>query len=97
MRRTAFKRRELFQYFLCRRDYSERVVEIFANQIQSEYYGVNISVSIDGIALEHFSAVPQKNILIQLHHYVNGMQFFTLFYVMIANRMLPLLLHTANI
>ena len=37
MRRTAFKRRELFQYVLCRRDYSERVVAIFAHQIQSEY------------------------------------------------------------
>ena len=35
MRHTAFKRRELFQDVLCRRDYSERVVSIFANQIQS--------------------------------------------------------------
>ena len=31
MRRTDFKQRELFQYVLCRRDYSERVVERFAN------------------------------------------------------------------
>ena len=37
MLHTAFKRRELFQYVLCRRDYAERVVDIFANQIQSEY------------------------------------------------------------
>ena len=36
MRHTAFKRRELFQYVLCRRDYSERVVASFNNQIQSE-------------------------------------------------------------
>ena len=36
MRRTAFKRRELFQDVLCRRDYAERVVASFANQIQSE-------------------------------------------------------------
>ena len=35
MQRTAFKRRELFQYFLCRRDYAERVVANFANKIQS--------------------------------------------------------------
>ena len=34
----------------------------FANQIQSEYYGGNISVSIEGIALEHFSVVSQTNI-----------------------------------
>ena len=36
MLRTAFKRRELFQEFLCLRDYSERVVSSFANKIRSE-------------------------------------------------------------
>ena len=36
-RRTAFKRRESFQYVLCHRDYSERVVAIFYHKIQSEY------------------------------------------------------------
>ena len=35
MRHTAFKRRELFQYVLCRRDYDERVVARFAHKIQS--------------------------------------------------------------
>ena len=35
MRRTDFKRRELFQYVICCREYDERVVAIFANQIQS--------------------------------------------------------------
>ena len=35
MRRTSFKRRELFQDVLCRSDYSERVVASFAHQIQS--------------------------------------------------------------
>ena len=62
LRRTAFKRRELFQDVLCRRDYAERVVASFANQIQSEYYGGNISVSIEDIALDHFSAAPQADI-----------------------------------
>ena len=62
MRHTAFKRRYFFQDFLWRRDYSERIVASFANQIQSEYYGGNISVSIEGIALEHFSEVPQTNL-----------------------------------
>ena len=33
MRRTAFKRRELFQDVLCRRDYDERVVTSFDHQI----------------------------------------------------------------
>ena len=47
---------------LCRRDYFERLVAIFAHQIQSEYYGGNRSVSIEGIALEHFSALTQTEI-----------------------------------
>ena len=41
MRCKAFKRCELFQDVLCRRDYAERVVASFDNQIQSEYYGEN--------------------------------------------------------
>ena len=36
IRRTTFKRRELFQDVLYRRDYAESVVAIFTNQIQSE-------------------------------------------------------------
>ena len=35
MRRTAFKRRELFQDVLCCRDYALMVVASIANQIQS--------------------------------------------------------------
>ena len=35
MRRTAFIRREIFQYVLCRRDYSERLIVSFAYKIQS--------------------------------------------------------------
>ena len=62
MRRTAFKRLELSQDVIYRRDYSERLVASFANQIQSEYYGVNISVSIEGIALDNFSSAPQEDI-----------------------------------
>ena len=58
-RQTMFKRSEQFQDVLCLCDYAERVVAIFVYQIQSEYYGRNISVSIDHIALEHLSASPQ--------------------------------------
>ena len=36
MRRTALKRRGLFQDVLCRRAYAERVIASFANQIKSE-------------------------------------------------------------
>ena len=95
LRRTAFKRCELFQDFPCRRDYAERVVASFDNQIQSEYYGGNRSVYIEGIALEHFSAAPQTDInsstLSRPQHSV-----FISFSLMISNRMLLLLLHTAN-
>ena len=62
LRRTAFKRRELFQDVLCCRVYAERLVASFANQIQSEYYGENRSVSIESIELEHFIAAPQVDI-----------------------------------
>ena len=62
MRLTAFKRHELFQDFLCRRDYAERVVASFANQIKSEYYGGSRSVYIEGIVLGNFSALPKADI-----------------------------------
>ena len=95
MQRTAFKRRELFQDLLCRRDYAERVVAGFSNQIQSEYYGGNRSVSIEGIVLENFIAAPQKDIKSYTLAFPRHAVFHS-FYLMIANRMLPLLLHTAN-
>ena len=95
MRRTAFKRRELFQGVLCRRDYAQRVVARFSNQIQSEYYGGNRSMSIEGLALEHFSAAPQEDInsttSSRPRHSV-----FHFFNLTISNSMVPLLLHTAN-
>ena len=95
MRRKAFKRRELFQDVLCRRDYAERVVASFSNQIQYEYYGGNRSVSIEVIALEHFSAATKADnnsstISCQRHAVFNS------FYMKIENRILPLLQHTAN-
>ena len=56
--KNAFKCRESFQDVLCRCDYDEGVVASFANQIQSKFYFVNISVSIAGITLENFRALP---------------------------------------
>ena len=94
MQRTYFKRRDLFQDFLCRCDYAERLVARFSNQIQSEYYGGNISVSIEGISLEHFSALPKAYV----HSTTQSLQrhaVFHSFYMMIANKMLPLLLYIA--
>ena len=46
IRRTAFKRLELSQDVLCRRDYADKLFASFANQIRPECYGGNISVSI---------------------------------------------------
>ena len=62
MQRTAFKRRELFQDVLCLPDYAERAVVRFANQIESKFYVVNRSVSIEGIVLEHFSEFTKADI-----------------------------------
>ena len=62
LQQKAFKRSELFQDVLRRRDYAERVVASFSNQIKYEYYGGNISVSIEGIALENFIAPLQTDI-----------------------------------
>ena len=56
MCQEAFTSCSDFQDVLCRCDYAERVVASFAHQIRSEYYGGNISVSIEGVSLEQFSA-----------------------------------------
>ena len=61
-RQTAFKHRKSFQDLLCCCDYAERFVASFSNQIKSEYYSGNRSVSIEGIALEHLSVLPQTEI-----------------------------------
>ena len=62
MRRTAFKRHELFQDVLCCSEYAERLVASFDYQIKSEYYGGNRSVSTEGIVSKYFSALPEADI-----------------------------------
>ena len=54
-----FKLCSLFQNGLRCIYYSEIVLASFAHQIQSEYYGVNIYVSIEVILFYHFSAITQ--------------------------------------
>ena len=95
-RHTAFKRRKLSQDVLCRRDYAERVVARFDNKTQPEYYGGNTSMPIEGIASEHFSALPKTDInstTPSRQHHAG----FHSFYPTIANRMPPLLLHTTSV
>ena len=50
-RRKAFSCSITKQDVFCRHDYAKIVVAIFAHQILSEYYGGNISMSIEGIVL----------------------------------------------
>ena len=59
---TEFKCHKSFQDVLCRHGYADKAVTSFDNQIQSSYYGGNISVSTEGISLEYFSALPQTEI-----------------------------------
>ena len=58
-RREEFKHCGYFQDVLCFHDYAEQVVASFAHQIQSEYYGGNRTVYIEGIVLENFSDSSQ--------------------------------------
>ena len=95
-RQTAFKCRESFQDVICCRRYAEKVVASLAHLIQSEYYGGNISISIEGITLEHSSALTQTEINSSTkpcpHHAL-----FHFFCHMIAKHILPLLPHTENV
>ena len=56
----AFKRHSYFQDVFCHSYYVERVAYIFVHQTQSEYYGVNRSVFIEGINLEYFNATDKE-------------------------------------
>ena len=58
----AFEHRGYFHDVMFWRDYEERVVSSFENQIQSEYYGENIFVSIKGVALDQHKTVQQTQI-----------------------------------
>ena len=86
--RKSSKPRKIFQYVLCCRDYYEREVARFSHQIQSEYYYGNRSVSIVGIALK---GRYQFNYKIRS----TSCSVSLFFYLMIANNMLTLLLHTS--
>ena len=78
---------------LCHHDCYERVVSNFAHQIQSEYYGINIYVSIEVIVLEHFSAPTQTETettpQARTRHAV-----FHSFFLMTANKILPRIMYT---
>ena len=95
-RQTAFKHLEYFQDLCCRSNYTEHVAAIFARQVQSEYFGCNISLSVQDISLENCSALPHTRIKASTkscpRHAV-----FHFFCRMIANKILTILLHTSNV
>ena len=60
-RHEEFKsRRKKFDVFF-RSDHGERIVSLFDHQIKYEYYVGNMSVSIEGVSLERFSASNQAS------------------------------------
>ena len=59
-RQEALKRHSDFQDVLRHCDYAELIVARFSHQIKSEYYGGNMSVSIECITLEQFSTTYQE-------------------------------------
>ena len=60
-RHEAFKGRNEYHDILCWSDYTEIIVSIFAQQIKFKYYGGNRYLSIEIIAIDHFSASTQSN------------------------------------
>ena len=96
MRRKDFKRRELSQYVLYCCDYAEKVVASFAHKIKSAYYGGYRSVSIEGIPLKYFSSLPQTNINSTIPSRQRHALFHYIFMV-IANKIMPILLHTTSV
>ena len=50
----ALERRCYKKYIKWGRDYSERLVETFSTEIQSENFGGNNYLSIEGVALEYY-------------------------------------------
>ena len=64
-------------------------------------YNLSIMVEIDLCLYKvlhwKISVQHHRQISIHLHFHVHGMQYFIIYYLTIANRMLPLLLQTSNI
>ena len=62
LQHTSFKYRELFQDVICHCDSDGMIVVTLSHQILLEYHVGNISVPIENIVLEHFSALPKAYI-----------------------------------
>ena len=58
----AFQCRGFYQDLTCCHEYEKGLVEIFSNQIQSEYFGGSMSVSMEVISLETFCVQKHLNL-----------------------------------
>ena len=94
-RQEAFKRCSTKKDVLYNRDYDDGVVSSFAHQMQYEYYGNNISVSIEGIVLEHFISTTHTETEGTLQKCTLHAMFHS-FFLMKAKNMWTQLLHTEN-
>ena len=54
IRQEAMKRRSKFRDAIARRDYAERLVAKFMNQIQSMHFGGKRSLSMEGCAVQQY-------------------------------------------
>ena len=92
MRRTAFKRREFFKTFfvavIMQRGQQQAFRIKYNKNNMAEIYLCQQKLLYWNILVQH-----HRQISIHLHYHVQGMQYFILFYLTIANKMLPLLLH----
>ena len=71
------------------------MVTSFAHKIQSEYYGDNLFVSIEGIELEHSSSTT-KSETASAPKLCTGDAEFQLFCLVTVNKTMPQQLHTEN-
>ena len=82
----AFTHREYWQDVLCRSNYPESLVSSFAHQIQYEYYGGNIYVSMETFYWNN-QAQHKKEHNHHLWKLLNVMPCFNIFYMITSNKM----------
>ena len=75
-----------YQDVLCCQDYAEHVLASFAHQIQSEYYGGNKYLYIEGIVLEHL-VLQNKEHHCHIFTFANAIVCFSRFYLITENNM----------
>ena len=70
-RRDALIRRKDKKDIKLRRDYAERLVAAFKQVIQSEHFGANKTLSMEGVAVEYVMDGIEDKILGEFHSYLS--------------------------